>query len=158
MLKNITSQAKAVDIAAINLCCSKTGSFPPCDRARGGLYYPGNTAAILTVLKYSPGNTAAPLTVLKYSPGNTAAIPAVLKIYPGNTAAILTVLNYYPGNTAAIQTDAGASEPQGASEYRCCNYNAWRHTYFFVVIFSGSPYLAPASGDSHGSLLTTLRF
>ena len=50
VLKNITSQAKAVDIAAINLCCSETGRFPPCDRARGGLYYPGNTAAMQTVL------------------------------------------------------------------------------------------------------------
>ena len=70
VLKNITSQAKAVDIAAINLCCSKAGRFPPCDRARGGLYYPGNTAAIPIVLDYCPWsqitnmNTAAVQTQL----------------------------------------------------------------------------------------------
>ncbi|KAL3147298.1 hypothetical protein ABBQ32_002786 [Trebouxia sp. C0010 RCD-2024] len=47
VLKNITSQAKAVDYGAINLCCSRSGRFPPCDRAQGGLYYPGETPVCL---------------------------------------------------------------------------------------------------------------
>ena len=117
VLKNITSQAKAVDIAAINLCCSKTGRFPPCDRARGGLYYPGNTAAVPTVLQCYPRERSSNFS-------STAILPQVTQ------QPISTVLQCYPRQHSSSINSANASAlPVVGSAFSCAALRKRKQDY-----------------------------